>query len=143
MLRTATNIWIDTLRRRETEARAPMANPDGTPAPGANPAASSDLRDAGARLLQRLSPQERADFEGEPILLWFVTRRGREALEVVFRFEEEGGRIARLRAYSFCPETMRAVGEALGTRVRTGLYRAPTPAPGAYWPAPDASPRSP
>jgi RNA polymerase sigma-70 factor (ECF subfamily) len=269
LLRTATHLWIDTLRRRETEARAPMANPDDAPAPGPNPGASSDVRDAGARLLQRLSPQERAavllkdifdmslaeiaellatttgavkaalhrgrgrlqepegaaasrrplpspelvdrfierydakdlkgltqlmldgasvenvgealqfgretfersdrnilykmihghdewppefqpdsvraeraDFEGEPILLWFVTRRGREALEVVFRFEEQEGQIARLRTYSFCPETMRAVGEALGARVRTGLYRAPTPTPGAYWPAPDASPRS-
>ena len=269
LLRTATNLWIDTLRRRETEARAPMANPDDAPAPGPNPEASSEVRAAGARLLQRLSPQERAavllkdifdmslaeiaellatttgavkaalhrgrgrlrepegaaasrrplpspelldrfierydakdlkgltqllldgasvenvgealqvgretfersernilykmihghdewppefqpdsvraeraDFEGEPILLWFVTRRGREAVEVVFRFEEQEGRIARLRAYSFCPETMRAVGEALGARVRTGLYRAPTPAAGAYWPAPDAAPRA-
>jgi RNA polymerase sigma-70 factor (ECF subfamily) len=263
LLRTATNIWIDELRRRDTEARAPMTNPEDTPAAAANPAAASDVRDAGARLLQRLSPQERAavllkdifdmtleeiaellatttgavkaalhrgrgrlrepegattsrrplpsrelvdrfaeryaakdlrgltelvldgasvenvgealqfgretlerternilyhvvyghpewpaefqpeavraeraDFEGEPILLWLVTRRGREALEVVFRFEERQGRIARLRTYAFCPETMRAVGEALGLRVRTGLYRAPTPTPGAYWPRP-------
>jgi hypothetical protein len=28
LLRTATNVWIDTLRRRETEARAPLANPE-------------------------------------------------------------------------------------------------------------------
>jgi RNA polymerase sigma-70 factor (ECF subfamily) len=82
---------------------------------------------------------ERARYEGEPILLWFVTRRGREALEVIFRFEEQGGRIARLRAYAFCPETMRAVGEALGARVRTGLYRSPTPAPGAYWSDPGSA----
>jgi RNA polymerase sigma-70 factor (ECF subfamily) len=262
LLRTATNVWIDELRRRDTEARAPMMNPEDTPA-AANPAAASDVRDAGARLLRWLSPQERAavllkdifdmtleeiaellatttgavkaalhrgrgrlrepegatasrrplpspqlvdrfveryaakdlqgltelmldgasvenvgealqfgretfgpregnilyhvvhgheewpaelqpdavraeraDFEGEPILLWLVTRRGGEALEVVFRFEEREGRIARLRTYAFCPETMRAVGEALGLRVRTGLYRAPTPAPGAYWPEP-------
>lgn len=76
---------------------------------------------------------ERSTLEGEPVLLWLVTRGGREALEVVFRFEEEGGRIARLRTCAFCPETMRAAGEALGLRLRTGPYRAPTPAPGGYW----------
>ena len=262
LLRTATNVWIDTLRRRQTEARASMADPADATAPGPDPGRSSDVRDAGARLLQRLSPQERAAvvlkeafdmtleeiadllatttgavkaalhrgrgrlrepegaaasrrpvpspelldrfiercnakdvkglvslmldggsaenvgnslhigldtpdgirhflhkvvhghaewpaefqadsvrmervaFEGEPILLSFATRLGYEALEVVFRFEERDGRIARIRAYGFCPETVRAVGEALGVRVRTGFYRAPTPAPGAPWPEP-------
>jgi hypothetical protein len=38
-----------------------------------------------------------------------------------------------LRGYAFCPETMREVGEALGLRVRTGLYRYPTPAPGVAY----------
>lgn len=85
---------------------------------------------------------ECATLEGEPVLLWLVTRRGREALEVLFRFEEEDGRIARLRTYAFCPETMRAAGEALRLRVRTGLYRAPTPAPGVYWPAAGEAPGS-
>src|SRR5437016_1926863 len=80
---------------------------------------------------------ERVDFEGEPIVLLFATRWGSEALEVIFRFEEQEGRIARIRAYGFCPETIRAVGEALGVRVLTGIYRAPTPAPGASWPDPD------
>jgi RNA polymerase sigma-70 factor (ECF subfamily) len=73
---------------------------------------------------------ERGEVEGEPVLLLFATRRGREALEAVMRFEEDDERIARIRAYGFCPETMRAVGEVLGLRVRTGIYRAPTPAPG-------------
>ena len=84
---------------------------------------------------------ERVDFEGEPIVLLFATRWGSEALEVIFRFEEQDGRIARLRAYGFCPETIRAVGEALGVPVLTGLYRAPTPAPGASWPDPGRSGR--
>ena len=263
LLRTATNVWIDTLRRRETEARAPMANIDDTPASDPNPETSSDVRDAGSRLLQRLSPQERAavvlkeafdmtleeiaellatttgavkaalhrgrgrlrepegaaaslrpvpspelldrfierynakdvkglvalmldggvaenvgnsfhvglapseglshfmhkvvhghaewppefrpdaarlervEFEGEPIVLLFATRWGHEAVEVIFRFEEQDGRIARVRAYGFCPDTVRAVGEALGVPVLTGIYRAPTPAPGACWPDPD------
>jgi RNA polymerase sigma-70 factor (ECF subfamily) len=259
LLRTATNVWIDTLRRRDTEARALTASLEDARASGANPETSTDLRDAGSRLLQRLSPQERAavvlkevfdmtleeiaallatttgavkaalhrgrerlrepeesaasrrpvpspelldrfierynakdvaglvdlmldgasgenvgnsfhigrdsegirqflhkvvhghdewppqtrpdavriarvEFEGEPIVLMFATRWGNEALEVIFRFEEEDGRIARMRAYGFCPETVRAVGEALGVPVLTGLYRAPTPAPGASWP---------
>ena len=265
LLRTATNVWIDTLRRREAEARAPLPDPDDIPASRATPETSSEVRDAGARLLQWLSPQERAavvlkevfdmtleeiaellatttgavkaalhrgrgrlrepespaasrrpvpspelldrfierynardvpglvalmldggsaenvgnsfhigrthategtprflykvvhghdewppqtrpdavrieriDFEGEPILLLLATRWGSEALEVVFRFEEQDGRIARIRAYAFCPETMSAVGEALGIPVRTGLYRAPTAEPGASWPEPEA-----
>jgi hypothetical protein len=80
----------------------------------------------------------RAELDGEPILVMLVTRWGGEALEVVFRFDEQDGRIARIRAYGFCPETVRAVGDALALPVRTGLYRAPTPAPGARWPEPDA-----
>jgi RNA polymerase sigma-70 factor (ECF subfamily) len=79
---------------------------------------------------------ERIDLDGEPILVLLATRRGREALEVVFRIEEQDGKIARFLAYGFCPETVRAVGEALRLPVRTGIYRAPTPAPGAEWPAP-------
>jgi len=76
---------------------------------------------------------ERAIFDGEPILLGFATRRGKEALEQVLRIEERDGGIARLRGYAFCPETVRAVGEALGLPVRTGLYRYPAPAPGRNW----------
>jgi RNA polymerase sigma-70 factor (ECF subfamily) len=84
---------------------------------------------------------ERAVFEGEPLVLGFATRRGREKLEQVLRIEERDGRIARLRGYAFCPETMREVGAALGLPVRTGLYRYPTPAPGQRWPEPEGGPR--
>jgi RNA polymerase sigma-70 factor, ECF subfamily len=257
LLRTATNVWIDTLRRRAMEARAPGTEIEASPRSGADPEASSQVRDAGARLLRRLSPQERAaivlkeafdmsldeiaallatttgavkaalhrgrsrlsepesaaasrrpapspelldrfieryrakdvqglvalmleggsaenvgnsvhvgldpvdgvprfldavvnghpewpaifqyeaarlervEVEGEPVLISLVTRFGYEALEVVFRFEEQDGRIARIRAYGFCPETVTAVGESLGRRVRTGIYRAPDPVPGS------------
>ena len=260
----ATNAWIDTLRRREADARVYLsssASPEKRAASqGVDPEASSHMRDAGSRLLQRLSPQERAsvvlkevfdmsldeiarllattrgavkaalhrgrdrlaepegglasrrpvpspelldrfiglynakdvtgmlalmlegssaenvgnsvhvgldavdgiphflhkvvhghaewprefqfesqrvergEVETEPVLLFFVTARGREALQAVMRFEEEDGKIARIRAYGFCPETIRAIGEQLGVRVRTGIYRAPTPSPGADWP---------
>jgi RNA polymerase sigma-70 factor (ECF subfamily) len=79
---------------------------------------------------------ERAELDGEPIVLGFATRRGREALEQVLRIDEVGGRIARLRGYAFCPETMREIGERLGLRVRTGIYRYPTAAPGRVYEAP-------
>lgn len=247
LLRTATHVWIDTLRRRETEARAPLADPDASPAPGPGPGASSELREAGARLLQRLSPQERAAlllresfemsleeiaellatttgavkaalhrgrerlcepavrhpspspelidrfierfrakdvggllalmvegasaenvgnsyhigsdpsegyprfvralvdghpewpaqiqwqgsrmerrvYHGEPIVLYLVTRKGRESLTSVLRFDEQEGRIARIRSYGFCPDTIRAIGDEIGLPVYTGLYRAP------------------
>jgi RNA polymerase sigma-70 factor (ECF subfamily) len=256
LLRTATNLWIDTIRRREREATA-LAEPEGRAAP----APPAELRDAGELLFQRLSPQERAalvlkdafdmsldeiaeilrttrgavkaalhrgrgrveapdeaakhrprpsvalldrfvalyraadvpglvalmldggsienvgcgvefgrenfprengwfhravfghsewpaelqytdsrlevgELDGEPILLGFTTRRGREALEQVLRIEEVDGRIARLRGYAFCPEAMREVGEQLGLQVRTGLYRYPTPAPGQTYAEP-------
>jgi len=91
----------------------------------------AELQYTGARL-------ERGELDGEPILLGFTTRHGREALEQVLRLEEVDGRIARLRGYAFCPETMREVGERLGLRVRTGLYRYPTAAPGRSFPAPAA-----
>ncbi len=83
---------------------------------------------------------ECALLEGEPVVLGFATRRGREALEVILRFDEVEGRIARIRGYAFCPETMRAAGETLGLRVRTGLYRYPTRAPGKPWQAEARSP---
>jgi len=83
----------------------------------------AELQYTGAR-------HERAELDGEPILLGFATRRGREALEQVLRIEEVDGRIARLRGYAFCPETMCEVGARLGLRVRTGLYRYPTREPG-------------
>ena len=73
---------------------------------------------------------ERRDYDGEPLVLGFTTRGGREALEQVLRFEEVDGRILRIRGYAFCPETMREVAGALGLPLRTGLYRYPTPAPG-------------
>jgi len=71
-------------------------------------------------------------FEGEPIILFFRTRErwGGEALEGVFRIQEDEGRISEVRSYSFCPETMRAVAERLGLPVRTGMYRYPTKEPG-------------
>jgi RNA polymerase sigma-70 factor, ECF subfamily len=58
LVRIATNLWLDTLRRRDTERWAH----DAAPLPSASVPASLpvEAREAGSRLLQRLSPQERA-----------------------------------------------------------------------------------
>jgi RNA polymerase sigma-70 factor (ECF subfamily) len=76
---------------------------------------------------------ERRELDGEWLILGMVTRHGREALEQVIRLDEHDGHIARLRGYAFCPETMREVGGRLGLRVRAGLYRYPTRAPGVSY----------
>jgi RNA polymerase sigma-70 factor (ECF subfamily) len=87
--------------------------------------------------LQYESPRmQRAFVGGEPVALGFTTRKGKEALEQVMRFDEAEGRITRLRGYAFCPQTIQEIGDTLGLPVRTGLYRYPTPAPGAFFPKP-------
>jgi len=57
LLRTATNMWIDTLRRRGSEGTALAEQPVET---GAGAEAAGAVRDVGTLLLQRLAPQERA-----------------------------------------------------------------------------------
>jgi RNA polymerase sigma-70 factor (ECF subfamily) len=57
LLRIATNLWIDTLRRRERERTATATDAPAEPAP---PDTSAAVRSAGAVLLQRLAPRERA-----------------------------------------------------------------------------------
>jgi hypothetical protein len=79
---------------------------------------------------------QRVLLAGEPVALGFTTRKGKEALEQIMRFDEREGRIARLRGYAFCPETMLEAGAELGLPVRTGLYRYPTPAPGEFFAKP-------
>jgi len=250
LVRIATNLWIDTIRRRTTESRALAAEP---PVPSGSPDTSqrAETRDAGARLLERLSPQERAAvlmkdvfdmslddianalgttlgavksalhrgrsrldepeasaesrrsrpsvalvdrfvellngsdlpglldlmldtgtveeygslvevgraqferegsflwqsvnvhpelpadvrpkkwrneraiYEGEPLVLSFGPVGDGERLMGLTRLEQSDGKIARLRAYIFTPETIRVVGKALGRPVMTGLYRFP------------------
>jgi RNA polymerase sigma-70 factor (ECF subfamily) len=88
--------------------------------------------------LQYESPRmQRAICGGEPVALGFTTRKGKEALEQVMRFDEQEGRIARLRGYAFCPQTILEIGTEMGLPVRTGLYRYPTPAPGEFFAKPD------
>ncbi len=63
VLRVASNLWIDTVRRRasETKALALEAN-DPTSATADAPSVTEalEVRDAGARLMQSMAPQERA-----------------------------------------------------------------------------------
>ncbi len=252
LVRIASNLWMDTMRRRQLEARTPAPEPAASPP---SPEQGRELSEAGAALLQRLSPQERAalllkevfdmslreiavmlktsvgavkaalhrgrdrvreseaspashrpvpsralverflellqardlpallemmldggtvevagglleagrdqfsadgswlwqavhvhpelpehlrpkrwetefvEFEGEPMMLAFTDDEGRRKLVSVTRFEERDGKIARIRPYYFCPDTMRAVGRRLGLEVHTGLYRFPAPVP--------------
>lgn len=262
LLRTATNVWIDLQRRRATETRVPEQVAEATAPRATRPDVAVDLRHASARLLQRLSPQERAavvlkevfdmtldeiaeiltttsgavkaalhrgrgrlaepdgggasrrpaaapdaidrfierfhaedlpglielmletgtfenvgnshhvgldpeqgtpgplrkvvyghrewpkgfqtdgltrraerlEFDGEPIVAFFLARDEREVLTNIMRFDVSDGRIARIRSYGFCPDTIRVVANALGLPAWTGIYRAPTPGPGLDWP---------
>ena len=70
---------------------------------------------------------------------WVFSRRTSFRERQLFRLKEEEGHVSHLGSYGFCPATIRVVGEELGLRVRTGIYRAPSPAPGRYYGDPDGS----
>jgi RNA polymerase sigma-70 factor (ECF subfamily) len=60
LVRTATNLWVDTVRRRIAEANA-LAVRREEPSPDIGRKADAfELREAGSRLMQMLAPQERA-----------------------------------------------------------------------------------
>lgn len=66
--------------------------------------------------------------DGEPlVLLWEAPVDGSapEAVGNVLRVESRAGRIARLRWYFFCPETVTEVAEQLGLPARTHGYSGP------------------
>jgi len=69
---------------------------------------------------------EMATYEGEPIVLGFRTLGGVEGLNEIHRLEELDGRIARIRCYCFCPDTLRLVAEHLGLRALERPYRSPS-----------------
>jgi len=77
---------------------------------------------------------ERIAYDGEWILVGYVARDGKQALSNAMRFDECEGKVARMRGYSFCPETIREIAASLDLPAWTGIYRAPTPAPGKSWP---------
>lgn len=63
LVRTATNLWIDTQRKRGTERSALEAHansPMGTGEAAQSPSESIEVREAAAAMIERLAPQERA-----------------------------------------------------------------------------------
>lgn len=66
---------------------------------------------------------ERVFFQGEPMLLGFLAHGGSKLLMAVVRFEEESGRISRIRAYNFSPEVIREVATELGLNAGVVPYR--------------------
>jgi RNA polymerase sigma-70 factor, ECF subfamily len=73
---------------------------------------------------------ERATFKGEPILLGFLVHGDSKLLMAVVRFEEEDGRISRIRAYNFSPDVIQELGADLGLTAGFVPYRFPAPVPG-------------
>ena len=63
-----------------------------------------------------------AEHEGETLVLVISAFGGTEHLGSVMRFATEEGRVARIRVYAFCPDSVREVGEARGLAVQPGWY---------------------
>jgi RNA polymerase sigma-70 factor (ECF subfamily) len=68
---------------------------------------------------------ERVIFQGEPIVLGFMPLPDGRRLQGITRFEEEDGKIARIRSYCFSPEAAAEVAETLGLTVGWIPYRFP------------------
>jgi len=60
LLRVASNLWIDQVRRRAVRPETPVAAPDQPDPRGAQAPAARDTREAAGTLLVQLAPQERA-----------------------------------------------------------------------------------
>jgi len=66
-----------------------------------------------------------ADYRGERVVLGFRTFDGVDGLNEVHRIEEVDGKIARIRCYCFCPDTLATVAEELGVPAIRKPYRSP------------------
>jgi hypothetical protein len=71
------------------------------------------------------NPNGVIEYGGEPMVLGFRTLDGMEGINEVHRLDVSDGKIARIRCYCFCPDTLRAIGEALGLPVLKRRYRSP------------------
>ncbi|HXQ14615.1 MAG TPA: sigma-70 family RNA polymerase sigma factor [Caulobacteraceae bacterium] len=70
----------------------------------------------------------RVMFQGEPIVLGLAPALDGPRLQGITRFEEEDGKIARIRSYCFNPEAAAEVAQAFGLETGWIPYRFPTPA---------------
>jgi RNA polymerase sigma-70 factor (ECF subfamily) len=73
----------------------------------------------------RVHRWERRAFHREPLVVQLTKIGVREQLTSVLRFETEGDKVARIRCYTFCPDAVREVGEALGLEVGPVFYSFP------------------
>jgi RNA polymerase sigma-70 factor (ECF subfamily) len=75
------------------------------------------------------SPQvhrwEQRDFRGEPVVVQLTRVGGREVATSVLRFETQGERVSRVQCYTFCPDAVREVSEALGLEAGPVFYSFP------------------
>ena len=67
----------------------------------------------------------RVIFRGEPIVLGFMPLPDGQRLQDITRFEEEEGKIARIRSYCFSPETAAEIASSLDLTVGWIPYRFP------------------
>jgi RNA polymerase sigma-70 factor (ECF subfamily) len=67
-------------------------------------------------------PVEWRRLRDEPIILHLFDDSGRTTLDYVTRLEESDGAIARIRSYSYCPDTIAAVAHTYGLAARRGAY---------------------
>jgi len=67
-------------------------------------------------------PQE---YRGEWIVLGFRTFDGVDGLNEVHRLDEVDGKIARIRCYCFCPDTLQALADEIGVTAHRKPYRSP------------------
>src|SRR5262245_5576053 len=67
------------------------------------------------------------DYRGEPVVVGFRSRHGVEMLNDASRLEaSEDGRVATIRCYCWCPDTLRALADELRIPVSPRPYRSPT-----------------
>ncbi|HEY3889413.1 MAG TPA: RNA polymerase sigma factor [Caulobacteraceae bacterium] len=69
--------------------------------------------------------QARKEFRGEPLVIQLHTLWGAEVMTSIIRLETVDGKIARLRSYTFCPDAIGEVAEALGFTVGPVFYSFP------------------
>jgi RNA polymerase sigma-70 factor, ECF subfamily len=65
------------------------------------------------------------ELAGEPLVIHLTGTESDPILEEVWRFEEDEGKIARIKDYCYCPETLTELGAQLNLQVITHGYHGP------------------